>query len=829
MSGLRTDRDLADIFLRDTVRAFTGEFSTLQGTEDARTMANQVVDVLQIGKWRVEPAQGRISSDAGEAFLRPREMDLLVYLASQHGRVVSADDIMSEVWSGVEVTNDSLYFSISQLRKRLDEPDAEKSIIETMPKRGYRLTVPVEMGPEADAAGPASQADPDYRSEETGLLRRLSNRRALYGVMGAILIVAAIAWLWGIAPSADPPSLTRLPATIAVMPLIDLSPETDYTYFSDGITDEILNRLARVPGLLVAARTSSFAFKNSESSVNEIGDALGVGTILEGSVRKDGGRVRVSVQLINTDTGFQLWSATYERELSSVFAIQNEISRHIADALELTLTGDADGTESGELLVSDPQAVDEYLMGVESLRTYSFDSIRQAIRHFENVLRIDPTLTQALIQLADAKLWLLNTGASYDMALIGEAENLVQQALERDPKSAAAYRVLAMVNWRRGQWQQSRDHALKALELNPSDSIAMVTLGQIFIFQGDLDAAGQAFERALRIDPYGASALMKYAWLKQRIGDIDEARATIERAIELHPTNPNLPWMLGRLQVGDLGDLAGGLKNFLRAAELDTQDYEIAAYVAMTYLTLGMPEAAKPWLERAMKDGPDTATSQAVEATYLQLTGRQRQATEVSTTAIRDRDYRWIFHDLLFNNLIVIAVRNLLDEGRVDYAIQLLDDTLPSAATILGMGQIVDIEGDMMTMQEPVPWLVALAYVYAERGDSEKASELIGNTVGVRLADNAKRGVVPRNEHYLMEARVLAMQGDYEVALNMLEEAVQHNLIFGWQIQVAGDYAFRRLQSNPRFVSIVDQLEAKVERQRAIALGQPALTTARAQ
>ncbi len=322
---------------------------------------------------------------------------------------------------------------------------------------------------------------------------------------------------------------------------------------------------------------------------------------------------------------------------------------------------------------------------------------------------------------------------------------------------------------------------------------------------------------------------MKYAWLKQRTGEIDEAQATIERAIELHPTNPNLPWMLGLLQVGDLGDLAGGLKNFLRAAELDTQDHEIAAYVAMTYLTLGMPESAEPWIERAMRDGPDTATSNAVEAAYLQLTGQKRQATEVSTTAIRDRDYRWFFHDLLFNNLIVIAVRNLLDEGRVDYAIQLLEDTLPTAESILGMGRIVDIEGKMMTMQEPVPWLVALACAYAERGDSEKASELIKNAVGIRLVENAIGSVVPRNEHYLIEARVLAMQGDDEMALNMLEESVQHNLIFGWQIQVAGDYAFRRLQSNPRFVSIVDRLEANVERQRAIVLGQPTLTSARAQ
>lgn len=134
-------------------------------------MTHRVADVLQIGRWHVEIARGRVSSDTGVVFLRPREMDLLIYLAKQHGRIVSADDIMSDVWSGVEVTNDSLYFSISQLRKRLDEPGVEESIIETMPKRGYRLTVPVASVPGADAAEAASRAEPDWRPTETGVLR----------------------------------------------------------------------------------------------------------------------------------------------------------------------------------------------------------------------------------------------------------------------------------------------------------------------------------------------------------------------------------------------------------------------------------------------------------------------------------------------------------------------------------------------------------------------------------------------------------------------------------------------------------------------------------
>ena len=789
-------------------------------------MVHQPVDAFLVGNWCVEPALGRISGEAGESYLRPKEMDLLVYLAEHDGRVVSADDIMSAVWADVEVTNDSLYTSISQLRKHLDEPGAEVSIIETMPRRGYRLTVPVRRIPGDDRTEPDSVTLSGGGLEHRGLLRRVKNR-ALYGVAAAAIVVAAVAWLQLVPPPSAPAGVTSPANSIAVMPLIDLSPDTDYTYFSDGITDEILNRLARVQGLSVAARTSSFAFKDSEASIREIGDALGVGTILEGSVRKDRDLVRVSVQLIDTDTGFQLWSETYERELGTIFAIQNEISRNIADALELTLAADLPGSEAGELSAYDPRIVDEYLLGLEALRASSFDSYRRAIGHFENVLRVDPTFTPALIQLADAKLGLINTGASYDMELVDQAEQHVRQALEHDPRNGAAYRVLGMVSRWRGEWQQAREHVIKALELAPSDSVAMVALGAILTIHNELDAADQAFERALRIDPYGAIAMMKYAWLQQRIGEIDKARATIERAIELHPANPNLPWMLGKIQVGELGDLAGGLGNFLRSTELDPQDYEIAAYVAMTYLTLGMPEAAEPWIDRAMQDGPDTATSQAIEATYLQLAGDKTRATLIATSAIRERNYRLLFHELLSDNLIVIAVRNLLDEGRVDDAIDLLEEAMPAQTAALGPGRDVEFDGTIMVMNKfSDAWMVALAGSYLARGDADKAAELIERAAENRLAEDAQRRGVYRNDHYLMQARVLAMQGEDDAALDLLDEAVSRNLIFGWQIQVAGDYAFRHLQSDMRFRSIVNRLEAEVDRQRAIVLAQPSLVAA---
>lgn len=261
-------------------------------------------------------------------------MDLLVYLAQHQRAVVTTDDIIKDVWAGVAVTNDSLYFSMSQLRKALDDDESAGSIIETLPKRGYRLLVPVEFPADAPAEE-AMTATPAPVHAAVIAEARPRGRSTLWLGLGAIalvmILVGAINGFDDAPAQIDAATTSPAVNSIAVMPFVDLTPETDYTYFSDGITEEILNRLTRIKGLRVAARTSSFSFKHKESDIVEIGRALGVTSILEGSVRKEGDRVRISAQLIDATTGFQLWSNSYERELSSVFAIQNEISRRIID------------------------------------------------------------------------------------------------------------------------------------------------------------------------------------------------------------------------------------------------------------------------------------------------------------------------------------------------------------------------------------------------------------------------------------------------------------------------------------------------------------------
>ena len=208
------------------------------------------------------------------------------------------------------------------------------------------------------------------------------------------------------------------------MPFIDLSPEADHTYLSDGISEELLGRLARVPGLQVAARTSSFAFKDQVADVVDIGRSLGVSSILEGSVRKDGDRVRIAVQLIDANTGFQIWSNTYDQQLGSVLALQNEISRRIIDALEPTLNSGKAGQPLLAAQMANPAAIEPYLMGLEQQRINTFMSLQRAEKHFASALIADPSFSQASVELAETKIDLIEIGASFDPALLQEAKSL---------------------------------------------------------------------------------------------------------------------------------------------------------------------------------------------------------------------------------------------------------------------------------------------------------------------------------------------------------------------------------------------------------------------
>ena len=318
---------------------------------------------FRVDDWLVEPEFDRISRGDEQVTIRPRETDLLSYLASRAGQVVSAEEILEHVWAGVVVGSDAIYYSISQLRKALGDDPHEPRYLSTVPKRGYCLIAPVQY------------LDPQV---ETSLApsRRIRSRYAL-SIM-ALVILSGIAITYVVRDT----SAIGIRHPIAVMPFVDLSPAGDQEWFAQGIVVELSNAMDNVEGLHVADRRSTEAVANRGLVIEEIGQLLGVKQILEGSVRQDRQNVRIAVQLVDTSTGVRLWSEIYERELSDIFAIQEDIADQVTNRLRLQVPDAGAVTLTSRR--TDPQTYNDFLRALGSEGTYS--GRREAVRLLHEVI-----------------------------------------------------------------------------------------------------------------------------------------------------------------------------------------------------------------------------------------------------------------------------------------------------------------------------------------------------------------------------------------------------------------------------------------------------------
>ncbi len=236
--------------------------------------------------------------------------------------------------------------------------------------------------------------------------------------------------------------------SIAVLPFVNMSEDSSNEYFSDGLTEEVLNILAKIKEMRVAGRTSSFAFKGKDDDLRTIGEKLNVQSILEGSVRKDEARnrVRITAQLVNVEDGYHLWSETYDRDLDDIFAIQEEIARKVADALKVTLLGEDEARIAAQA-VTDLSAYDLYLRGLQQVNTHSFASLNEAVVTFGQAIEQDPDYLPAKLKLAQAWLDLAFTGAVSRAEAVENAQPMLASILETDTSNAEAHVLMARVMW----------------------------------------------------------------------------------------------------------------------------------------------------------------------------------------------------------------------------------------------------------------------------------------------------------------------------------------------------------------------------------------------
>ncbi len=275
---------------------------------------------IKLGDWAITPTQNLLQRAGKSVRITPRAMDVLVYLANHAGEVVSADELIDSVWQGRTVGDTTVYQSITQLRHALGDSTEESRFIETIPKRGYRLVAPVTM------------VEPEGQSSDVAV-DRVSSRKlgfAIAGVLALTLVVLAVLYINDVQRDV-------LPNSVAILPFENLSPDPNNAYFADGIHEELLNQLGKLSELNVIARTSMRQYANTEKSIPEIAEELNVETVMEGSLRYDAGRIRITVQLNDGVTGTHIWSETYDRKLTDIFVIQEQIAVSVAGALGVRL------------------------------------------------------------------------------------------------------------------------------------------------------------------------------------------------------------------------------------------------------------------------------------------------------------------------------------------------------------------------------------------------------------------------------------------------------------------------------------------------------------
>ena len=441
--------------------------------------------------------------------------------------------------------------------------------------------------------------------------------RKLTMALGGMLMAAALAGIFWFKGSNQ---IARDERSIAVLPFVDMSPGKNEEWFSQGMAEELLNGLSRVPGLRVAARTSAFQFKDQSQDVRQIGQKLRVANILEGSVQKLGNRAKISTQLIKVSDGFQMWSESYDRELTDIFQVQHEIAQSVTGALQLKLMGAASRTAGP----SSAQAYDSYLMGRYFLGKSNRENLEKAVVHFKETVQLDPKYAPAWVGLGASKI--NQAGSAFVPPEEGykEARAAVETALSLDGNLGEAHSALGWLQMLHDlDWTAADKSIQKALLLDPGNAVVVSHAGILARIVGRLDEAARLGRRAMMLDPMNTGVLHNAGVSLYYAGHYQESISAYRKALEIFPEFERehcfigLNYLMESRPKEALAEIALERNPVFRVFGLSLANYalgnksesdlnlaelakhEMGYQVAQSHAFRGEPQLAFEWLERA--------------------------------------------------------------------------------------------------------------------------------------------------------------------------------------------------------------------------------------
>jgi adenylate cyclase len=505
---------------------------------------------LSFARFRFEPASARLWAGKREIKLTPKAARVLGVLIGRAGEPVTKEELFAEVWRGTVVTDDALVTCIQELRKALGDDARKPRFIETRHRRGYRFIAAVNGAVPPETAAPARVA------------------------------------------------------SIAVLPFTDMSPGRDQDYLCEGLAEELIDALTQIEGVRVPARSSSFQFRGPGLDVKHVGRELGVESLLEGSVRKAGDRLRITVQLIDTATGYHRWSERFDRELGDVFAIQDEIAGAVAGMLRGTAL-----SRSERRAVRRPQtATDAYeffLRGRQSLHRMRRPDLEHSREMFRAAIEADERYAPAWAGLAMAHAQQFEWWGS-NPADLREADGASRIAMELNPDSAEAHVARGFAMSLHREYELAERHFESAIRLNPQLYDAYYLFGRSCYARGQIERSAELFGQAAAARPEDFQSCYLHGQSLCNVGRMDEGLAVnveamrrAERTLALNPRDVRvLSLGAGALQAA--GDFARAREWAERALAIDPEDMGAIINGSLLYAKAGMKDEALRLLERAL-------------------------------------------------------------------------------------------------------------------------------------------------------------------------------------------------------------------------------------
>jgi TolB-like protein len=517
--------------------------------------------ILSFDNYEVDVERRELRRAETAVHVEPQVFDLLVYLVQNRDRVVSKDDLIASVWGGRIVSDSTLSSRINAARTAVGDSGEEQKLIRTFARKGVRFVGIVRAQPSGVESVPTSGPSPDRTHEQS--------RPTL--------------------PSSERPA-------IAVLPFVNMSGDQEQEYFSDGITEDIITALSKLRWFFVIARNSSFIYKGKAAHMKQVAEELGVGYVVEGSVRKGGDRVRITVQLNDVATGSHIWAERYDRKLADVFAVQDEITEAIVAAIEPQLYA----AENFHAQRKPPDSMDAWDLVMRALshhwRVTRQDSIvAQAL--LEKAIAIDPNYGQALGVLAASYTFGAHMGWSDMPTTVPIAERAALSAIQADSEDPWAHHALACVHLFTRRFDDSLAEFELALRLNPNFSLAQGFYGVTLAYCGRWEEADLAARRALRLSPRDPYSAIYYG---------------ITAYAQFVGRNYEESMRLAREAIRQRGDFVGGHRVLTASAAMAGQD-EVAK-LALQELRRAQPNISLAWLASQMPIKQDADREHYLEA-----------------------------------------------------------------------------------------------------------------------------------------------------------------------------------------------------------------------